>query len=52
MFVGLVAMPLMVPVAYHNGVAVQVCDFAADYETSKLRGKTSMETTKQGNQNY
>ena len=51
-FVGLVAMPLMVPVAYHYGVAVQVCDFAADYETSKLRGKTSMETTKQGNQNY
>ena len=28
MFVGLVALPLVVPAAYHDGVAVQICDLA------------------------
>ena len=30
-FVGLVAMPLMVPAAYHDGLAVQICDLAEDH---------------------
>ena len=32
MFVGLVAMPLILPAAYHDGVAIQVCDLAADHD--------------------
>ena len=32
MFVGLVARLLMVPAAYYDGEAVQVCDLAADHD--------------------
>ena len=31
-FLGLVAMPLMIPVAYHDGMTAQVCDLAADLD--------------------